>query len=892
MSFQFNAEQLADLANLRASGNYADAYAYVSNAITTVTTNVDGEVIVMPSMGVPANVWQWFQGAEQVNRGTGPFSDFIREYTEEQYRIRTGAEPASNFTQNGSNAIAFEVIGDILNNGVLPTLAQIGQRDATKSVEAFPNADAAAWSGNILFVPLGDRSFLDQYLLSNAADPYNLLAAFHSAYRAGGITYDNLTLGGFMTAFGTGISMAFGAGATIDASLIASAGNSIASYFTSMYGSSAAYLPLHGITVDVLGRSGTISGTSNGELIYGADGADTFALTAGSDILDGGSGNDTALYQGSSSMSVVIGPRTSAAAYVGNVFGAGGDISLFNVEHIVTGSGQDSFKINGFSSGVTSLTIDAGAGSDTISFEDLSDGITFDETSGVVSGLGAGLTLAGIDKIIGSGGNDTFKMNDTSITVVGKGGTDTLDFSGAQNGVSIHTDSWIGIENFIGTDVIDSFFLDGTEAHDVKLGGGNDGVLAGAGADRIDGGADFDTLSYENSSAGVWVDADVGFGAYGDAEGDLMTNIEKIIGSAHKDTFISGGGVEYWGGGGDDTMWGGFGSTFYGEGGADTLTYANYSGAVTVNVQNALTSTGDRYYGVENIIGSQSGDTFVGLFTQGAQRVTLNGGIGNDVFQVGTNVSANGGADADTFTIVSTQAGSVNGGDGIDTVYFTNGGRNTYDMRAGTYDQYDYSSNHIATMSVTNMETVYLSNGINTVYGRDGGAVIVGGGFQDVIYGGSGVDYIYANGFRTQDNGIHGGGGNDFIYGTGYDNLYGDGGSDTIFGGANNDYIYGGADPDELHGGDGNDVIRPGFGGGNVVFGDGGDQDMIWFDFTYENDPYTDSSRLLSIREGAGGWEITTEQGGVTYVDTAIDIEYAMFAGQGWQLTPGFEWFI
>ena len=473
--------------------------------------------------------------------------------------------------------------------------------------------------------------------------------------------------------------------------------------------------------------------------------------------------------------------------------------------------------------------------------------------------------------LIGASASATTRLSKDDLK--GGSGNDILISGNLSGGNSL--DGGAGNDILIGTN-IGSDELTGGSGNDLFIARGTSSTYHGGG----DGG---DVLSYHLFGDGIEVDLALGLMRH-PLGNDAFDGIAKIVGTQKVDHFLLGDNVELYGGGGSDVFIGTPNASIDGGIGTDTLKLGENGG--TINLATGLLKS------IERIEGSGAQDNILGGYSLDGTAITIETMGGNDYIesQAGTLVRA--GTGNDVIKLIGVGYGSVDGGADVDTVYFTNGGRNTYDMRAGTYDQYDYSSNHIATMSVTNMETVYLSNGINTVYGKDGGAVIVGGGLLDVIYGGSGVDYIYANGFRTQDDGIHGGGGNDFIYGTGYDNLYGDGGSDTIFGGANNDYIYGGADPDELHGGDGNDIIHPGFGGGNVVFGDGGDQDMIWFDFTYENDPYTDSSRLLSIREGAGGWEITTEQGGVTYVDTAIDIEYAMFAGQGWQLTPGFEWFI
>jgi hypothetical protein len=72
---------------------------------------------------VDAGAIQWLQAASLINRGVGPFSDFIRAYTAEQYHLRNGGYPNASKVQQSSNVIALAVIQDIIDSGgELPTL--------------------------------------------------------------------------------------------------------------------------------------------------------------------------------------------------------------------------------------------------------------------------------------------------------------------------------------------------------------------------------------------------------------------------------------------------------------------------------------------------------------------------------------------------------------------------------------------------------------------------------------------------------------------------------------------------------------------------------------------------------------------------------------------------
>ena len=116
--------------------------------------------------------------------------------------------------------------------------------------------------------------------------------------------------------------------------------------------------------------------------------------------------------------------------------------------------------------------------------------------------------------------------------------------------------------------------LEGTvfagDGDDQLTGGGGDDLLeGGAGADQIDGGDGIDTVSYANSAAGVDVFLHTSTVAGGDADGDQLTSIEAVIGSAHDDRISGlddasrldggGGNDEIEGRGGDDSIDGGDG---------------------------------------------------------------------------------------------------------------------------------------------------------------------------------------------------------------------------------------------------------------------------------------------------------------------------------------------
>ncbi|MEM8992608.1 MAG: Ig-like domain-containing protein [Pseudomonadota bacterium] len=88
---------------------------------------------------------------------------------------------------------------------------------------------------------------------------------------------------------------------------------------------------------------------------------------------------------------------------------------------------------------------------------------------------------------------------------------------------------FLGIEDVIGSDNGDEIYGDAR----------NNRIEGAGGADTLDGRGGFDTLSYANADEGVTlvINQDGGFDlARGESRGDVLSNFEAILGSAHEDT--------------------------------------------------------------------------------------------------------------------------------------------------------------------------------------------------------------------------------------------------------------------------------------------------------------------------------------------------------------------
>ncbi len=103
----------------------------------------------------------------------------------------------------------------------------------------------------------------------------------------------------------------------------------------------------------------------------------------------------------------------------------------------------------------------------------------------------------------------------------------------------------------------------------------NDIIFGGDGADTIDGGLGLDRSDYSESTNGVTVNLLTNINSGGYAAGDVLSSIEKIVGSGYGD-FLTGDGNAngIFGGSGNDTLIGGIGAdNLFGDSGADMFIY-------------------------------------------------------------------------------------------------------------------------------------------------------------------------------------------------------------------------------------------------------------------------------------------------------------------------------
>jgi len=380
-------------------------------------------------------------------------------------------------------------------------------------------------------------------------------------------------------------------------------------------------------------------------------------------------------------------------------------------------------------------------------------------------------------------------------------------------------DTYTNIENIIGSQYAD--ILTGANSGVSVLNGGvgTDTLIAVA-ANRANTFASYADITGFTATTGVTVDLSAGTGSGGWAQGDILINIDNVIGSSKDDTFIANA----------------YANILDGGAGNDTVSYAaaNNGVGVTVNLSTGLGSgvsgswaIGDTYVNIENIIGSQYADILTGasggnsvLRGGGGADVMTGIGTGNYISYAGSaaavsidfkNGTGSGGdAQGDTFFNIwnvigssnddtfyaSTQANVFNGGGGNDTVSYM------YDTAGVVVDLANItaaSGLYALGDTFINIRNVTGGSGNDMFYATtDANAFIGGGGSDTVNYShsttGVVVDLYHGNNNLFAGNGA-------FAAGDSYSGIQ------NVVGSTANDTFYANAAANAFTGGGGSDTV-------------------------------------------------------------------------------------
>lgn len=348
----------------------------------------------------------------------------------------------------------------------------------------------------------------------------------------------------------------------------------------------------------------------------------------GDNILNGGLGNDTASYiKATGGVNIdlsLVGPNTQSAS---------GADTLVSIENVSGSNFADLLKGNALAN-----VLDGGAGNDTMIGGDGSDIYVVDSATDVVTETNASLA---------TGGSDTVQSMLSAYTLA----------TNIENGRIMNT----GAASMTGN-------------------GLNNILVAGAGANSLDGGAGSDTASFLYAGGAVTVNlGTVGAQATGGSGSDTLISIENLTGSNFNDTLTGNSAANVLDGGkGNDTLTGGDGNDMYtidstldivietnansATGGNDTVQSFLSGYTLGNNIENGRVMT--------SVAGNLTGNALNNALTAGAGNNVLDGAGGDDtviynfatagvtVSLAATGAQATGGSGSDTLLNVENLTGS------------------------------------------------------------------------------------------------------------------------------------------------------------------------------------------------------------------------------------------
>jgi Ca2+-binding RTX toxin-like protein len=620
----------------------------------------------------------------------------------------------------------------------------------------------------------------------------------------------------------------------------------------------------------------TLTGGDGDDQMFGEGGNDRMIWNPGddSDLVEGGDGSDTAEVNGGNGAEQFTVTANGTRVRFDRLDPAPFALDIGTTESLVVNmnGGDDRFSAAGNLAALIGITVDGGAGNDTILGSNGSDLLLGGGDNDFIDGQ------QGSDTALLGAGDDTFQWDpgDGSDVVEGQDGADTLVFNGSA-GAEIMNIAANGeralLTRNLGNIVMD---LDGLETLRINALGSIDTIvindlsatdvtsialdLRTAGA----GDAQADVVSVAGGALGETIDVIfaggvaqvLGLPYFFEMQGVEAIDRLTVAGSGGNDTLnaatlpagallltLDGGtGDDTLSSGlGDDLLIGGIGNDTYVVNGALDVMVENPGAGIDTVVTSLNTATLDVNF--ENLSFNGSGN-FIG--TGNAVANIMRGGAGADQLSgLDGDDTLDGGAEADQLF------GGI-GGDKASYLSATGGvtadlgapGNNTGDALGDSYDAIEHlgGSNSADTLRGNGgFNTLEGLDGADRLEGQAGSDRLVGGAGGDILDGGTSTDtadYIGSTAgivIKLSQNTATGGDatGDTLI---GIENLTGSDFADTLSGNASdnllngrlgNDVLVGGGGNDRLFGSSGQDVVNGGT--GRDELSGGGDSDR--FDF-------------------------------------------------------------
>jgi Ca2+-binding RTX toxin-like protein len=609
----------------------------------------------------------------------------------------------------------------------------------------------------------------------------------------------------------------------------------------------------------LLGKGGNdqLFGGAGNDVLTGGDGDDQMFGEAGndrmiwnpgddSDRMEGGDGTDTAEVNGGNGAEIFTIAANGTRVRFDRVSPAPFSLDIGTTEELVVNAngGDDVITAGNGLANLIHLTLDGGAGNDTITGGDGNDTLLGGDGNDVVTG-GRGNDTA----LLGTG-DDRFVWNpgDGSDVVDGQGGNDTLLFNGANIAETIdisanggHARFTRDVANIVmdldnveqiqfnalgGADKITVNNLAATDVTLVTLnlaatGGGGDGAADQVTVNGTGGNDQINVVGAGTSVAVTGLSAQVNIN--GAESGDLLTinagggndtinastmpaevigltidgggGNDTIIGSQGADTLIGGDGndtvtggrgndVAFLGNGTDTFIWNpGDGSdTVEGQAGTDTLVFNGSN----VGEHMDLSANGSRvrlFRDVGNVVMDVNGIENVQLTAAGgADAIVVNDLTGIDAKQVNIDLSAPAGSGQGDGAADSVVVNGTAGGDTV-TVATSGTGVVVNGLAAKvTLAETEGALDQLTVNGLSGNDTINAS----ALKAGQVNLTINGGAGDDAIIGSQGDDTVF--GGQGNDTALLGAGNDTFVWdpGDGSDTVDGQAGSDILlFNGAN-----------------------------------------------------------------------------------------------------------
>lgn len=412
-----------------------------------------------------------------------------------------------------------------------------------------------------------------------------------------------------------------------------------------------------------------------------------------------------------------------------------------------------------------------------------------------VSATPGGVSVNNFGGLWGGAGNNTF--------IAGSGGTDAYAsgsnknlFIARENGQwnwfgGSGSNNWVSYQNFThgvtadltnanpfswdaNAKALPSVYVDNVQnligapfASYLKSGVGG-GILegGGVGGNTFVGGGGTTTVSFANSTGGVYVDlsANIAYGA--GATGDTFSNIQNIIGSNYADELRGLPGSVLTGGVGNEVFdFSGGGNAYNGGSGFNTVDYSTATASVYADLTggNGYVAglAGDTYVNISKIVGSPFGSNVIGK-AQGATFVAT-GGASTFSGQGGDTIELDTGSGQVTVTDTNSLSNAINVGAGLtydnlwigtvggSTGYLQIGVRGTSDVVTvnGNFGAYPVSGNDIIkTLNMNGASSLDIGQITYAIAGNgQSGQVLSGAALRyNMIFGYGGNNTIYAAG--------------------------------------------------------------------------------------------------------------------------------------------------